>query len=144
MQSNGFAKVTFLTGCIFAINFVFVWVFMASVEQVKGHSSMRQEQVLIDDENEKTANGKMTEHKNGELEYDKLHIRHLTPSKVADTSSSSINSIHKISSMNSTLDLLVIRFVMGFSMLVFRSKVNNNKTDCTDVNFYSDHEVQCL
>ena len=121
MQSNGFAKVTILTGCIFVINFVFVWVFMASVEQVKGHSSKRQEQVLIDDETEKTTNGKMTEHKNGGLENDKLYMRHHTPSKAADTSSSSVNSIHKISSMGSTLDLLVIRFVMGFSMLVFRS-----------------------
>ena len=125
MQSDGFAKVTFLTGCIFVVNFAFVWFFMASVEQVKGHSSMRQEQVLFDDESEKTTNGKITEHENGGPEHDKLHIRQHKPSKASDTSSSNITSIYKTSSMSSTLDLLVIRFVMGFSMLVFRSNLNS-------------------
>lgn len=125
MQSNGFTKVTILTGCIFVVNFAFVWLCMASVEQVKGHCSMRQEQVLIGNENEKTTNGKMTEHENGGPEHGKLHIRHNTPSQVADTSSSNIMGIYKISSMSSTLELLVIRFVMGFSMLVFRSNFNS-------------------
>ena len=124
MQSNGFAKVTNLTGCIFVINFFFVWFFMASVEQVKGHSSMRQEQELIDDESDRNTNGKLTEHENGGLEHDKLHIRYHTSRKAADTSSS-ISNIYNISSINSTLDLLVIRFVMGFSMLVFRSSLNS-------------------
>ena len=125
MQSNGFAKVTILTGCIFVINFLFVWFFMASVEQVKGPTSMRQEQVLIDDESDKTTNGEMTEYENGGLEHDKLHVRHSKPSKVVDTTSSNATSISKFSSMSSALDLLVIRFVMGFSMLVFRSNLNS-------------------
>lgn len=125
MQSNGFSKVTILTGCIFVINFFFVWIFVASVEQVKGQSSTRQEQVLIDDQSEKTINNKITEHENGGLEHDKLHTRYQTPSKVANTSSSDVTSLYKISSMSSTLDLLVIRFVMGFSMLVFRSNLTS-------------------
>jgi len=125
MESNGFSKVTVLTGCIFVINFFFVWFFMASVEQVKGHSSMRQEQVLIDDESEKSTNRKITEHENGGLEHDKLHVRHHMPSKVGNSTSSNFTSVYKISSMSSTLDLLVIRFVMGFSMLVFRSNLNS-------------------
>lgn len=125
MQSNGFSKVTILTGCIFVINFFFVWIFVASVEQIKGQSSTRQEQVLIDDQSEKTINNKITEHENGGLEHDKLHTRHQTPSKVANTSSSDVTSLYKISSMSSTLDLLVIRFVMGFSMLVFRSNLTS-------------------
>ena len=123
MQSNGFRKVTVLTGCIFLINYLFVWFFVTPVEQVKGQTSTRQEQVLSEDENEKTIlNNKIADHQNGGLVK---NTKHPTLSKAADTPSSGVNSIFKISSMSSTLDLIVIRFVMGFSMLVFRSNLTS-------------------
>lgn len=122
MQSNGFSKVTFLTGCIFVINFIFAWFFVTPVEQVKQHSSTRQEQVLSEDNNEQTTNNKIANLQKRGLEK---NDNHHAPRKVADSSSSSFSSMYKISSMSSTLDLLIIRFVMGFSMLVFRSNLTS-------------------
>lgn len=119
MQSNGFSKVTTLTGCIFVINFLFAWFFVTPVKQVKQHSSTRQEQVLIEDNSEHTINDKIANLQKRGLEE---NSNHRTP---RITSSSSFSSIYKISSMSSTLDLLVIRFVMGFSMLVFRSNLTS-------------------
>lgn len=121
MHSNGFRKVTILTGSIFVINFLFVWFFVTPVEQVKGQSSTRQEQVLSEDNSKRTINNKIADHQNGGLEKD---TKNLTPRKSAETSSG-VTSIYKISSISSTLDLLVIRFVMGFSMLVFRSNLTS-------------------
>ncbi|KAL9968797.1 hypothetical protein ACROYT_G020925 [Oculina patagonica] len=121
MHSNGFRKVTILTGSIFVINFLFAWFFLIPVEQVKGQSSTRQEQVLSEDNTKRTISNKIADQQNGGLEKD---TKNLTPSKSVETSSG-VTSIYKISSMSSTLDLLVIRFVMGFSMLVFRSNLTS-------------------
>lgn len=119
MQSNGFSRVTALTGCIFLINFFFVWFFVTPVEQVRKQSSTRQEHdpLLADDI---TVNNKMADHIESELDRKELKYRKEL-SRRAGTSTSNGTSICKISSLSSSLDLIVIRFVMGFSMLVFRS-----------------------
>lgn len=121
MQSNGFSKVSTLTASIFMINFFFVWLFVVPVEQVKGQPCRREEQELIDDESKGNINNEMasTQLKEG-MEHNGLGSE-ATPSKAANTSSSNVTGIFKIASMSSTLDLIVIRLVMGFSMLVFRS-----------------------
>ena len=122
MQSNGFSKVAALTGGIFLINFFFVWFFVTPAEQLKEQSSTRQEQdptVLNDIDSKDTLNNKMANHTTKEPEKELDDGK--ASSKKAGTSSSDASHIYKITSMSSTLDLLVIRFVMGFSMLVFRS-----------------------
>ena len=62
MQSNGFSRVTTLTGFIFLINFFFVWLFVTPVEQVKKQSFTRKEHdAFLAKDN--TANNKIDNHK---------------------------------------------------------------------------------
>lgn len=119
MQSNGFSRVTTLTGFIFLINFFFVWFFVTPVEQVKKQSFTRKEHdAFLAKDN--TANNKIDNHTEEELDRKELRDRKAL-SERAGSSTSHGTSLYKISSISSSLDLIVIRFVMGFSMLVFRS-----------------------
>jgi len=120
MQTNGFSKVATLTGVIFIINFFFVWLFVKPVEALKGTHSSRQEVVgqLLDGGSTEVVNNKVTEH------LIKRESDHEESGNAANTEAESTpkaTGIRRIASLGTILDLLVLRFLMGFSMLVFRS-----------------------
>lgn len=107
MTSNGFSKVAMLTGTIFLVNFFFVWFCMKPVEDLKGKSqqtggqSLRQELTRENNEEKEKAN----------VDQEELEEQTEAKSKYSKTASS----------LGSVLDMLIIRFVMGFSMILFRS-----------------------
>lgn len=125
MQTNGFSKVATLTGTIFLINFFFVWICVKPVEDLKGQSSSgtqksKQEQLESHDHrNAGIANAKMTDHLI-ERKVDQEELENGTNIE-AESNTKPLTGIHKIASVGNVMDMLVIRFVMGFSMLVFRS-----------------------
>ena len=125
MQTNGFSKVATLTATIFLINFFFVWICVKPIEELKGQSSSatqksRQEQLGSHDSGDAgMVNANMTDHIiDRKLDQEKLENGTNTE---AESSSKPATGIRKIASLGNILDMLVIRFVMGFSMLVFRS-----------------------
>ncbi|XP_015774199.1 PREDICTED: major facilitator superfamily domain-containing protein 9-like [Acropora digitifera] len=107
MTSNGFSKVAMLTGTIFLVNFFFVWFCIKPVEDLKGKSqqtggqSLRQEVMRENNEEKEKAN----------IDQEELEEQKEAESKFSSTASS----------LGSVLDMLIIRFVMGFSMILFRS-----------------------
>ena len=120
MASNGFSKVAMLTGTIFLVNFFFVWFCLKPVEDLKGRSqqtgshTLHREVVRENNEEKEKANVAQEE-----LEEDTE-----AKSKYSKTASS----------LGSVLDMLIIRFVMGFSMLLFRS----NFMSMLEFNFNTD------
>ena len=113
MHSNGFSKVATLTGTIFMINFFFVWFCVKPVDEIKRGSSSytnasRQELSCKNGSTDNTKNKKVDHLKRKETDQE-------------DLGTSKVTGIHKIASFSTIMDLLVLRFVMGFSMLVFRS-----------------------
>ena len=96
MQSNGFSRVTTLTGFIFLINFFFVWFFVTPVEQVKKQSFTRKEHdAFLAKDN--TANNTIDNHTEEELDRKELRDRKAL-SERAGSSTSHGTSLYKISS----------------------------------------------
>lgn len=123
MLPNGFSKVASLTSIIFLMNFFFVWFCVKPVKEMKGHpsgSTHTPGQELPDHNSERTEiiDNKITDHLI-KRESDHEELGNVTNTEVE--SASEVTSIRKIGSLGTMLDLLVLRFVMGFSMLVFRS-----------------------
>lgn len=121
MQSNGFSKVASLTGVIFMINFFFVWFCVKPVEELEGKTNTCESRTEVVHDNR--ANAEITQSKLiGFLTEEKCDQAELENRATTEaTNSAETTGCHKIASFSSVMDMLVIRCVMGFSMLVFRS-----------------------
>ncbi|XP_068698124.1 major facilitator superfamily domain-containing protein 9-like [Montipora foliosa] len=124
MTSNGFSKVAMLTGSIFMVNFFFVWFCVKPVEDSKGQSypteSLRSRQEVASDGSGETLNNTNAEMLN-QLIHKKVDQEEVEEKVNTEAKSNPHTTVPCEASRASVLDMLVIRFVMGFSMLVFRS-----------------------
>lgn len=120
MQSNGFFKVAYVAATIFIVNFFFVWFFVKQVEEITAYHThnSRQEIVLNRGDAEEAENKRDDRPTDRESVQDNLGN---VSNGDAKRTTEEVSSISKLASVSSIMDLLVLRFLMGFSMLVFRS-----------------------
>ena len=122
MQSNGFSKVTLLTAVIFFINFLFVWLCVKDVEPTKA------QMLVMKEETEETGTSDTGQVHTVDIKNElkeRGNRRKFQPNEMTDASSmttaSTTSNIVKVAAITSILDLILIRFLMGFAMLMFRS-----------------------
>ena len=119
MQSNGFSMVTTLTGFIFLINFLIVLFFVTPVEKVKEQSFTRKEHDAF-------------------LAKDNIANNTRDRRAFSERAGSSTSNGSR-SSISFSLDLIAIRFTMGFSMQVFYS----NLTSMLEFHFNTSQKFNC-
>lgn len=130
MQENGFSKVTALGGCLFLLSFLFVWYFVDEETATLAGSSS--EEIDLSDEikqEEETAPNSGPRKRTLALQENEEETKlSCSPTNAAvngnvdgEKRKKDTFSFLKVASASSVVDLLLIRFILAFSMLMFRS-----------------------